>query len=200
MRRKCELFNRTVIGDKQYRRSRRWNEQYEEEELDTDSACDKVNRDYEKQSNDILLVNDITMNNAVYGNQVDITKTNLEFIFQKIDSINSNNIKSLKESIKNDINEHMNKLENSMAQEFQKQLLKVSENLKAEFKKEINTLKDTIVTTKSHYDYNSNNSDMNYNNNNSRNRPKNIDSYSAITKCTPIVSKIDRIIVKPVAD
>lgn len=51
----CELFNRSVIGDKYYRRSRRWNEDYDAEELnpeiDTTSNDNNINSDID---NDIM--------------------------------------------------------------------------------------------------------------------------------------------------
>lgn len=80
-----ELFNRSIIGKKRYRRSRKWNEEYEDQQL-TDNNPGNCN----------IVINNVT-------DQVNIEsrfERKTELILDRLDEMTINNTNTLKTTLK----------------------------------------------------------------------------------------------------
>ncbi|XP_057324835.1 uncharacterized protein LOC130667339 [Microplitis mediator] len=134
---------------------------------------DKESRDINNSNTD--QVEKTSVNNSVIAdihndnNTTDILMSKVDSIFNKIDIIHANNISCLKEIIKNEIKDHVKHLTISLQQTVQQEIKKLSIELKNELNK----------NSKNLYAMNSKN------------------SYSEITQKNPVVSNVDRLVVKP---
>lgn len=161
----CELFNRTIIGEKYYRRSRLWNEPYQDEELDNlnnkfptnnkdkhnnndthnDDHINNLNFNKEDGSNNNRNNNNnsINNNNQDLGNVID---NFLEKITCRIEGIHAKNTNNLKIYIQNSISDELDSLKKNIQENIKetiKQELKVMTEL---WTKELNLIKNTQLT------------------------------------------------------
>lgn len=170
----CELFNRTIIGEKRYRRSRKWNEGYEEQELTIDNNPENENTEINGTNNNNINDKKNKQNSTDQVNINSLLEKKTESILNKLDEMTINNTNTLKTTIRHYITDEFRDLQKCLG-----------DMVKSQITQELKDVKDDITAIK-----------MQINNCSCR-KPGDITSYSAVTKKNT-VDYGGRIIVKSI--
>lgn len=157
----CELFNRTIIGNKTYRRSRKWDDPHDQEELEEEKTM--TNRNKSNNNNDN---NAKTKKNEMKCDDLSkVIDDYMEKINDKIDKMHLENIKELKHHVKTCVSQELLTMEGSLKDVIKKEIENVKEAFISELQKisKIIQSSSTVISTKGNNYRNQGNQDMSTN-------------------------------------